>query len=72
MKRKDVSNFVRQRDTKAIKNVSFRNITPFQKSFLENIKKSDNILTFLLKILTIRKVKSKLLASIFVTAKEKT
>jgi hypothetical protein len=32
-------NSVCQRDTKAIKMASFRSITPFQKSFLENIKK---------------------------------
>jgi hypothetical protein len=72
MKRKDVSNFVRQRDNKAIKKVSFRSITPFQKRFLENIKKSDKILKFLPKNLTLRKVQSKLLASIFKTGKEKT
>jgi len=71
MKQKDVSNFVCQRDTNAIKKVSFISIAPFQKRFLENIKKSDKILTFLQKILTIRKVKSKLLASIFMTRKEK-
>jgi hypothetical protein len=51
--------------------VSLRSITQFQESFFENIKKSDKILTFLPKILTIRKVQSKLLASIFMTGKEK-